>query len=93
MLPAIAGRMNEPITEMKDRTSECPKPLQERVVRFRLRDVHVPSAEELLDELFGDLVLAGKVVVQSSNGSEEPCVAVQLEGSQKLVVISTARLL
>jgi hypothetical protein len=85
--------MNQLSHPLNDRTSESSTSPQERVVRFRLRDVHVPSAEELLEELFGDLVLAGKVVLQSSNGNDEPCVAVQLEGSQKLVVVSTTRLL
>lgn len=85
--------MNDLTSQVQDRTSQPPRSSTEQVVRFRLRDVYVPSAEELLEELFGDLVLVGKVVVQSCNGNDEPCVAVQLEGSQKLVVISTAHLL
>ena len=85
--------MNELTSQPSDRTSQPAKSVTERVVRFRLRDVHVPSAEELLDELFGDVVLSGKVIVQSTNGGDEPCVAVELEGTKKLVVISTSRLL
>ncbi|MEY4544576.1 MAG: hypothetical protein RL685_771 [Pseudomonadota bacterium] len=85
--------MNDLTSQVQNRTGQTARSSTEQVVRFRLRDVYVPSAEELLEELFGDLVLVGKVVVQSSNGNDEPCVAVQLEGSQKLVVISTAHLL
>lgn len=88
----LAG-MNDLTTQLNERAGAPARGTAEQVVRFRLRDVYVPSAEELLQELFGDLVLVGKVVVQSSNGNDEPCVAVQLDGSQKLVVVSTARLL
>lgn len=84
--------MNDLTTQQSDRSSPAARASTEHV-RFRLRDVYVPSAEELIEELFGDLVLEGKVVVQSSNGNDEPCVAVQLQGSQRLVVVSTARLL
>lgn len=85
--------MDHLTTQLNAVPSPSSRAVTESVVRFRLRDVHVPSAEELLEELFGDMVLSGKVIVQSSNGDEAPCVAVQLEGSQKLVVVSTDRLL
>jgi hypothetical protein len=57
-------------------------------VRFRVRDIHIPSADDVLAELFGDQELAGQVVATSG----EAYVAVQIPGLERLVVVPTARL-
>jgi hypothetical protein len=60
-------------------------------VRFRARDVRVPPASELLDALWGENVLEGRVVARSRTDGGD-CIVVQLEHG-RLVVVDTACLL
>jgi hypothetical protein len=65
----------------------------EAQVRFRLRDVYLPPANELLAALCGDRVLQGEVVARSRSEGDAACVVVKVEGLEQLLVVSADNLL
>jgi hypothetical protein len=62
-------------------------------VHFLVRDVFLPTPNELLDALWGRLILEGHVVGRSRGGEDGDCVVVQLVNGGSLVVVPVARLL
>jgi hypothetical protein len=68
--------------------------LKNRWVHFRIRDVYIPSPQELLDGLYGDQILQGRVVDFSDSGSpEEVFVVLEVEGRQQPVVVPVKNIL
>lgn len=75
------------------RSSTAAPPDRKGMVRFRVRDVALPPANELLDALWGDRLLEGQVVARSRSAADGDCVVVQILGSDRLVVVSEERIL
>jgi hypothetical protein len=62
-----------------------------RTVSFRIRDVSIPSASQLVMTLHGDDILHGKAIDLSDSGTEVYAV-VEVEGVAQAVVISVDRI-
>jgi len=65
------------------------EPRGDVIVRFRVRDVHVPLPDDLLVELYGDRILEGRVVGRSRDAPGDEGVVVRVEGLDLLVVVDT----
>lgn len=63
-----------------------------RTVSFRIRDVFIPDAQQLVMQLHGDDVLHGKAIDLSDCGRDLYAV-VEVEGVAQPVVIAVDRLL
>jgi hypothetical protein len=61
--------------------------------RFLVRDVFLPTPNELLDAVWGHLILEGHVVGRSRGGEDGDCVVVRLVKGGSLVVVPVAHLL
>jgi hypothetical protein len=70
-------------------TADLPAPL----VRFRVRDIQLPPADELIEHLFRDLVVEGQVVGRSRGVGGSEVVVVQVREGALLVIVSTDHLL
>jgi hypothetical protein len=81
--------MSSPLANTLPEPSASPVPS----VRFRLRDVCVPPASELLAALWGDHVLEGQIVARSRTDGDADCVVVKVPGMDQMVVVSSADLL
>ena len=57
------------------------------VVRFRIRDIFAPTAEEVLDLLFGDRMLEGQVVGTTMHNQDGPCALVRVAGLLHPVIV------
>jgi hypothetical protein len=88
-------------------TGRVRSPLVGRSVSFRLLDVFMPPASELLSDLCGSLVVEGEVVDESRGptdraapggeaqvdpGQAQDHVVVRLAGLERLVVVSRSRI-
>lgn len=74
--------------------SRAPAELRGSTVRFRVADVVIPPADELLQRLFGDDVLEGRVVEEARG--DEPMnahVAVAITGMNDPVVVLRSKLI
>ena len=68
--------------------------LKNRWVHFRIRDVYLPSPQELLDGLYDDQILQGRVMDLSDNGSpDEVFVVVEVDGTANPVIIPAKNIL
>lgn len=68
--------------------------LKGRWVRFKIRDIHLPSPEAVLKDLHEDDVITGRIVDVSDNGLEREAFAVvNVDNLSKPVVVPVARLL
>jgi len=76
-------------------TSEQNVPdLRNRLVNFKVRDVYLPDARELLMELYGNDILQGKVLDLSDSGTAKQAFAVvEVEGVSHHVVVPMERIL
>jgi hypothetical protein len=63
-----------------------------RTVSFRIRDVSIPDAQQLVMELHGDAVLHGKAIDLSDCGTEVYAV-VEVEGVAQAVVVALDRII
>ena len=79
--------MRPPVVEPLDPTGD------DGPVSFRLRDVVLPPAHELLATVCGDRELCGQVIARSRGEGDEPCVIVKVPGLEQLVVVSAQKLL
>jgi hypothetical protein len=64
-------------------------------VRFRVRDVCVPPASELLVALWGNEVLEGRIIARSpaAVGAHGEQVVIKVPGLEQMLVVSTEHLL
>jgi len=68
--------------------------LRNRWVNFRIRDVYIPDPQDVLNQLYGDDLLQGKVVDVSDAGTgESTFVVVEVEGLQQPVIVPVPRIL
>lgn len=64
--------------------------LRNCLVRFKIRDVHVPDPEALAMELYANDLAQGTVVDLSDSGSQKDAFAViKVEGVKQLVIVAT----
>ncbi len=67
--------------------------LRNRWVCFKLRDIFVPPAQEILERLHAEDVLQGRVVGVTGKGSQEEIyVVVEVVGLESAVVIPLPRI-
>ena len=63
-------------------------------MHFRIRDVYVPDAADVLEELHGNDILQGRVVDYADNGSTDRVFAiVNVQGLSQPVFIATDKIL
>ena len=68
--------------------------LVNRLVNFRIRDVYVPDPQSVLEKLFGEHVLQGRVLDISRSGSNEDQFAViEVEGLDQPIIVPADRIL
>jgi hypothetical protein len=68
--------------------------LRDRWVHFKIRDVYIPDPQKLLDKLYGNDLLQGRVVDLSDSGSHEGTFAVvEVEGIEQPVIVPIERIL
>lgn len=67
--------------------------LRNRWVHFKVSDVHIPNAEKVLTELYGDHLLQGQVVDISESRGQGKFAVVKVEGIQGPVIVSFDRIL
>jgi hypothetical protein len=62
--------------------------LRNRWVHFKVSDVHIPNAEQVLLELYGDHLLQGQVMDISESGKQGKFAVVKVDGISTPVIIS-----
>ena len=67
--------------------------LRNRWVHFKVSDVHLPNAEMVLTELYGDHLLQGQVMDISEGGKKGKFAVVKVEGISAPVIISLDRIM
>ena len=68
--------------------------IRNRLVNFKVRDVYIPDAREILVELYGNDILQGRVLDLSDSGSAKDAFAVvEVEGVSHHVVVPVERIL
>lgn len=67
--------------------------LLNRWVHFKVRDVHIPEAEKVLIELYGDHLLQGQVMDISDGGKQGKFAVVKVDGVSAPVIIALDRIL
>jgi hypothetical protein len=67
--------------------------LRNRWVHFKVSDVHIPNAEQVLRELYGDHLLQGQVMDISEGGKQGKFAVVKVDGISVPVIISLDRIL
>jgi hypothetical protein len=67
--------------------------LRNRWVHFKVSDVHIPNAEQVLIELYGDHLLQGQVMDISEDIKQGKFAVVKVEGISAPVIISLERIL
>jgi hypothetical protein len=65
--------------------------LQNRLAFFRIRDVHIPEPEEVLDELYGAHLLQGRIV-ELCSVEEEVFAVVRVEGVSRPLIVAVDRI-
>jgi hypothetical protein len=64
-----------------------------RRVHFRIGDIYTPSAEEVLNELYGDALLEGEVVDLTTSGTDARRFAVvKVDEMSRLVIVPVDRI-
>ena len=82
------------VGRMDDLHAGAPEQLQNRKVRFRISDVFVPEPAQILAELHGVDLLAGRVVDFSDRGTEPRVFAVvEVDTLSEAVVVPIAKIL
>jgi hypothetical protein len=67
--------------------------LRGRRVHFHIRDIHVPSPEEVLKELYGDSLVLGEVIDLTTHGSDERAFAVvKVDRISRLLIVPVDRI-
>jgi len=62
--------------------------LRNRLVNFKVRDVYLPDAREILIELYGNDIMQGRVLDLSDSGvAKRAFVVVEVEGVKNHVVV------
>ena len=73
---------------------QCPASLKHRLVRFRTRDIYIPDPQEVLNELYGNNILQGKVVDLTDSGAQEKTfVVVEVEGMKNFLIVPVEKVL
>lgn len=68
--------------------------LIDRLVNFRVRDVYMPDPREILDELYGNDILQGKVLDLTDSGATKQVFAVvEVESVSRHVIVPMERIL
>ena len=68
--------------------------IRDRLVHFRICDVYVPHANEVLAELHGSDILQGRVVDLTDSGTAKRAyVVVRVEGLSRELVVPMQRIL
>ena len=68
--------------------------IRNRLVNFKVRDVYIPDAREILVELYGNDILQGRVLDLSDSGTARDAFAVvEVEGVSHHVVVPVERIL
>lgn len=67
--------------------------LRNRWVHFKVSDVHIPNAEKVLIELYGDHLLQGQVMDISEAGKQGKFAVVKVEGISAPLIVSLDRIL
>ena len=79
-------------------TTSTPEPsvpdIRNRLVNFKVRDVYIPDAREILVELYGNDILQGRVLDLTDSGTAKQAFAVvEVEGVSKNVIVPMERIL
>jgi hypothetical protein len=68
--------------------------LVNRLVNFRVHDVYMPDPRDILEELYGNDILQGKVVDLTDSGAAKQAFAVvEVEGVGRHVIVPMERIL
>lgn len=68
--------------------------IRDRLVNFRICDVYIPHANEVLAELHGGDILQGRVLDLSDSGTEKRVYAVvEVEGLSQNLIVPMERIL
>ena len=68
--------------------------IRNRLVNFKVRDVYLPDAREILVELYGNDILQGRVIDLSDSGASRKAFAVvEVEGVSHHVVVPMERII
>ena len=67
--------------------------LKNRLVNFRVRDVHFPEPEKILAELYGRHLLQGWVTGTTDGGEGRQFAIVEIDGVEKPVFVPMDRIL
>jgi len=68
--------------------------LRNRLVHFRVRDVYVPAPHDVLDTLYGDHLLQGRVVDVTPGDEREPRFAVvTVDDLAQSLIVPVSRIL
>ena len=68
--------------------------LRDQRVQFKIRDIYHPDPTQVLDDLYGDDLLTGKVVTLSDSGMQKDAFAVvEVEGIKELMIVPVERIL
>jgi len=79
-------------------TTSTPEPcvpdIRNRLVNFKVRDVYIPDAREILVELYGNDILQGRVLDLTDSGTAKRAFAVvEVEGVSHHVIVPMERIL
>lgn len=68
--------------------------IRNRLVNFKVRDVYIPDAREILVELYGNDILQGRVLDLTDSGTaKQAFVVVEVEGVSRHVIVPMERIL
>ena len=68
--------------------------IRNRLVNFKIRDVYIPDAREILVELYANDILQGRVLDLTDTGSaKQAFVVVEVEGVSRHVIVPIERIL
>ena len=67
--------------------------LQNRLINFRICDVHFPEPEKLLVELFGQHLLQGRVTGATSDSAGGEFAIVEIDGIDRPVFVPVGHIL
>lgn len=67
--------------------------LRNRVVHFRVRDVCAPDPQQVINDLYSDAVVEGRVIDLSDGGPRGLVAVVSVEGLATPVIVAVDRLM
>lgn len=68
--------------------------LLNRFVRFKVSDVTIPGPQEVVNELYGDDIVQGKVVEITESGAlEQAFIVVKVEGMNALLILPAEKVI